>query len=195
MLPATTRAMWFGEGSRPRPRRSYDTRKASRRLDLPCVPLAQVWDRPRPNCREADPHRSIRPRSHPSRERELPHFRPARFRLLVETEGPQGSLQVVQDGRGKRQSEPKWRYGLNEINAAVSGENCATTPSMRCYFLRGGHIEAVEELTGLSDDEAVAKAHILFSERSDLFDGFEVWDRRRVIIRRPPIDQGLEGAD
>ena len=66
---------------------------------------------------------------------------------------------------------------------------------MRCYFLKGGHIEAVEELPGLSDDEAVAKARILFSERSHLFDGFEVWDRTRVIIRQPPIDQANEGAD
>ena len=36
---------------------------------------------------------------------------------------------------------------------------------MRCYFMRGGHIEAVEELTGLSGEEAIEKAHALFSER------------------------------
>jgi hypothetical protein len=34
---------------------------------------------------------------------------------------------------------------------------------MRCYFMRGGHIEAVEELGRLSDGEAIAKAHALFS--------------------------------
>jgi hypothetical protein len=28
---------------------------------------------------------------------------------------------------------------------------------MRCYFTRGGHIVAVEELPDLSDDEAIAK--------------------------------------
>jgi hypothetical protein len=56
---------------------------------------------------------------------------------------------------------------------------------MRCYFMRGGHIEAVEELTGLSGEEAIEKAHALFSERKHLFEGFEVWDRTRVLIRHP----------
>jgi hypothetical protein len=58
---------------------------------------------------------------------------------------------------------------------------------MRCYFMRGGHIEAVEELTGLSDKEATAKAHALFSERKHLFDGFELWERTRVVVRHPGI--------
>jgi hypothetical protein len=62
--------------------------------------------------------------------------------------------------------------------------NCGNI-SMRCYFLRAGRIEAVEELPGLSDDEAVAKAHALFSERKREFEGFEVWNRARVIIRHP----------
>jgi hypothetical protein len=44
---------------------------------------------------------------------------------------------------------------------------------MRCYFMRGGHIVSVEELSGLSDDEATAKAHALFAERKELFQGFE----------------------
>ena len=56
---------------------------------------------------------------------------------------------------------------------------------MRCYFMRGGQIEAVEELSGLSDNEAVAKARALFSERKREFDGFEVWNRTRVIVRHP----------
>ena len=56
---------------------------------------------------------------------------------------------------------------------------------MRCYFMRGGHIEAVEVLAGLSDDQAIAKAHALFSERKLLFEGFELWDRTRVLIRHP----------
>jgi hypothetical protein len=33
---------------------------------------------------------------------------------------------------------------------------------MRCYFMRNGHIEAVEELFGLSEEEATAKTHALF---------------------------------
>ena len=44
---------------------------------------------------------------------------------------------------------------------------------------------AVEELTGLSDEEAIAKAHALFSERKHLFEGFELWDRTRVLVRLP----------
>lgn len=56
---------------------------------------------------------------------------------------------------------------------------------MRCYFMRGGRIEAVEELPGLSDEAAIAKAHALFSERKHKFEGFELWNRARVIIRHP----------
>ena len=56
---------------------------------------------------------------------------------------------------------------------------------MRCYFMRGRRIEAVEELGGLSDEQAVAKAHALFSERKHKFEGFELWNRTRVIIRHP----------
>jgi hypothetical protein len=53
---------------------------------------------------------------------------------------------------------------------------------MRCYFIRGGHIADVDKLTELSDEEAVAKAHALFSERKDLFEGFELWDGARVLV-------------
>ena len=56
---------------------------------------------------------------------------------------------------------------------------------MRCYFLREGHIQAVEELTGLSDEDAVAKAHALYSERESIYEGFEIWDRTRMVIRHP----------
>ncbi len=56
---------------------------------------------------------------------------------------------------------------------------------MQCYFMRGGRIEVVEELPGLSDEEAIAKAHALFSERKHSFEGFELWDRARVLIRHP----------
>jgi hypothetical protein len=46
---------------------------------------------------------------------------------------------------------------------------------MRCFFLRNGHVAAVEMLSGLSDEAAIAKAHLLFSERGQHFDAFEVW--------------------
>ena len=60
---------------------------------------------------------------------------------------------------------------------------------MQCYFMRAGHIEAVEELPGLSDEEAIAKAHALFSERTHLFEGFELWDRTCFLIRPQPAPQ------
>jgi hypothetical protein len=56
---------------------------------------------------------------------------------------------------------------------------------MRCYFMRGGRIEAVEELAGFSDERGLAKAHALFSERKHKFEGFELWNRTRVIVRHP----------
>jgi hypothetical protein len=57
--------------------------------------------------------------------------------------------------------------------------------SMQCYFMRGGHIEAIEELPGLSDEEAIAKAHAMFSAQKHVYEGFEVWNRSRVLIRHP----------
>jgi hypothetical protein len=58
---------------------------------------------------------------------------------------------------------------------------------MRCFFIRGGDVVAAEELTGLSDEEAIAKAHVLFSERKNLFEGFEVWDLARKLIAHPHL--------
>jgi hypothetical protein len=57
--------------------------------------------------------------------------------------------------------------------------------ALRCYFLSGGHIVAVEVFTDLSDEEAVAKAHQLFLEEGPHFEGFEVWERTRMVIRHP----------
>jgi hypothetical protein len=58
---------------------------------------------------------------------------------------------------------------------------------MHCYFLHDGHIAGVETLAPeLSDEDAIARAHILFSKRKAPFDGFEVWDRARFVFRLPP---------
>jgi hypothetical protein len=55
--------------------------------------------------------------------------------------------------------------------------------------MRGGHIASVEILPGLSDEEAIDRAHQLFAEQKSIFEGFELWDRARVIIRhQKPID-------
>ena len=57
---------------------------------------------------------------------------------------------------------------------------------MRCYFLHDGHIAGVEMLPlGLSDEEAIARARMLSSKRKGPFDGFEVWDSVRLVIRHP----------
>jgi hypothetical protein len=57
---------------------------------------------------------------------------------------------------------------------------------MRCYLMRNGHIASVRELPGLGDQEAVDFASRLFGKSTDGFDGFEVWDRARMIIQHPP---------
>jgi hypothetical protein len=58
---------------------------------------------------------------------------------------------------------------------------------MRCYFIRCGHIADVDKLAEFSGDVAIAKAHALFSERKDLFEGFELWDCARVLIGHPEL--------
>jgi hypothetical protein len=65
---------------------------------------------------------------------------------------------------------------------------------MRCYFMRGGHIAGVEELPGLSDEEAVKESRVLFEARRVNFacDGFEVWEKARVVAQHPPA-QTAEG--
>ena len=51
---------------------------------------------------------------------------------------------------------------------------------MRCYFMRKGHIAAVEFLTSGSDEALIQQGKQKFLEQSDrYFDGFEVWDGKR----------------
>jgi len=68
---------------------------------------------------------------------------------------------------------------------------------MRCYLMKNGHIQAVEELPGLWDEEAIEKSRRLFEAKSKgQFDGFEVWDRARVVIKWPASvasDEKTEG--
>ena len=56
---------------------------------------------------------------------------------------------------------------------------------MRCYFMRDGHIAAVEVLDPppSSDKEAVERSKELFRQRADKFETFEVWDRARVVYQ------------
>jgi hypothetical protein len=59
---------------------------------------------------------------------------------------------------------------------------------MRCFFMRDGHIAAVELLEPVSDQEAVHRSKQLFLARvKEGFDGFEVWDHQRIIFRYPEM--------
>jgi hypothetical protein len=66
---------------------------------------------------------------------------------------------------------------------------------MRCYFMRNGHIAAVEPLDFVSDDEAIEKAKSLFAERKDRFERFEIWDHARKVVVNPDRadDQYVDG--
>jgi hypothetical protein len=60
---------------------------------------------------------------------------------------------------------------------------------MLCYFLRDGQIAGVEMLPlGLSDEDAITRAHTLSSKRKGPFDGFEVWDRARLVWLPPSAE-------
>lgn len=57
---------------------------------------------------------------------------------------------------------------------------------MRCYLYRGGHIASVEDLAAGSDDALIRQAQAVFEKRKDEeFDGFEVWDRARIVYQYP----------
>jgi len=59
--------------------------------------------------------------------------------------------------------------------------------SMRCYFMRNGHIAAVELLDDVVDDsDAIKRGGKLFLDRIHRgFEGFEIWERERVVFRYP----------
>ncbi|MDE1903843.1 MAG: hypothetical protein KGI46_08305 [Alphaproteobacteria bacterium] len=66
---------------------------------------------------------------------------------------------------------------------------------MRCYFLRDGHIGAVELLTDVSDEAAIKEAEALFKERQDKYAGYEVWDRARFVHRFPANGNGKKNGN
>jgi hypothetical protein len=57
---------------------------------------------------------------------------------------------------------------------------------MQCYFLRDGHVTDVVEMLplGLSDEDAIAKAHTLSAKRKGP-DSFQIWDDTRLVISSP----------
>ena len=78
---------------------------------------------------------------------------------------------------------------MAESQRAVHAKESRTPSSTRertscgAIFYSGAISRGVEMLPlGLSDQDAIASARTLPSNRKDPFDGFEVWDRDRVVI-------------
>ena len=58
---------------------------------------------------------------------------------------------------------------------------------MRCYFMKDGHIAAVEPLTQTTDEGRIAEARELYRLKGEPrgAEGFEVWDGGRFVYRFP----------
>ena len=58
---------------------------------------------------------------------------------------------------------------------------------MRCYFMRGGHIQNVEMLQDGPDADLIEQAKRLFHEHNaeKRYDGFEIWSGKRFVYREP----------
>lgn len=54
---------------------------------------------------------------------------------------------------------------------------------MRCYFFSLGHINGFVDLTAQSDRDAIAEAQAAFTQWRKHLDGFEVWDRARMVFQ------------
>jgi len=58
---------------------------------------------------------------------------------------------------------------------------------MRCFLMRGGHIESVELLEAGADNDLIAQGRMWFEVRKveGRFDGFEIWDGARRLYVYP----------
>jgi hypothetical protein len=58
---------------------------------------------------------------------------------------------------------------------------------MRCYFMRNGHILAVEFLSSTDDQSRIEEARQLFETKGRKRDanGFEIWEGPRFVYRFP----------
>lgn len=58
---------------------------------------------------------------------------------------------------------------------------------MRCFFMKNGHITAVQMLDASDDDGLVEQARKAFYAKGgrSAVDGFEVWDGPRFVFRFP----------
>lgn len=58
---------------------------------------------------------------------------------------------------------------------------------MRCYFMKRGHIAAVEFLSNTTDEGRIAEGLELFEAKGmpSGAEGFEIWDGPRFVYRFP----------
>ena len=57
--------------------------------------------------------------------------------------------------------------------------------TMRCFFVKDGHIAGVEELPEIDAAQAIEMARKAFEARNGEFEGFEVWDGDRALYQFP----------
>lgn len=63
--------------------------------------------------------------------------------------------------------------------------------AMWCYFVRNGCTVATRELRGATVQEAIERARLLFEQRRDLYDTFEVWSRGRMAYQHLPSESKI----
>lgn len=75
---------------------------------------------------------------------------------------------------------------MKSLNGGNFGASEGNT-SLRCYFMKDGHIAAVEFLKATDDQARLDEARKLFEKtgRPRGADGFEVWDGAQFIARFP----------
>ena len=85
--------------------------------------------------------------------------------------------------RARHAAEERWRAAQGRISRREAILHPMVTEVYKCFSRESSAYHGygewpvpAEELPGLSDEEAIAKAHVLFSERKHQFEGFQLWD-------------------
>ena len=105
------------------------------------------------------------------------------WRACLQMEGPQSENVEVRGLHIGLGFNPAALWVIADRLAQPIGAWTPFRPSpvvARCFH---GASECLRGEARLSTEAATAKAHPLFSERKHLFDGFEVWERTRLVTR------------